>query len=145
MKATQKPAQPASDVQVTPADILRGAAAYLQLNGWIKGYFFDLSMNPGPAFPPACTGSAICTAAIGHPFTPGDLPSGPDGTNALRALVAFAGYIVDYAWDFDYVRDAASDIVADWNDEAERTFTEVKAALEDAAAQWDHVHPAVTP
>src|ERR1700754_1700187 len=99
MQATQNPPPTVPDVQVTPADILRGAGRYLQLNGWIKGYFFDLSMSPGPAFPPACTGSAICTAAIGHPFTPGDLPNGPDGANALRALVAFAGYLEECVWE----------------------------------------------
>lgn len=139
MKATHKPA----DVQVTPAHILRGAARYLQTNGWIKGAFFDLSMDPGPAFPPACAGGAICAAATGRPIAPTALPVTPDAANALRTLAAFAGYIEDYDQTGD-LTEIGADIVADWNDADRRTFTDVKTALLDAADEWERLHPAAT-
>jgi hypothetical protein len=107
-------------------------------------------MEPGPAFPPACTGAAICTAATGQRATPGTLPAGPDGSNAQRALAALAGYY----WRDGHLKEhdhygaiccADNEIVADWNDEASHDFTEVKTTLIDAATEWDQAHPAVTP
>ena len=57
------PARPAQAVDISPADILRGAARYLELHGWTQGdYYAPTPASPLP-FPPACAVGALYTAA----------------------------------------------------------------------------------
>jgi hypothetical protein len=144
MKATHNPTDTAdtqptpAEVQVTPADVLRGGAQYLQLHGWTQGDFFDILT--GPAFPPACAAGAICTAATGAPTHPQQI-HGPDGRLAMAAMHHFAeclGYPPIDRPDVAYP-------IGDWNDEDGRTLDEVTMALTEAADEWDRRHPAVTP
>ena len=67
MHRTQNPNASAADtiddatLVVTPADILRGAARYLETHGWIQGNYYNAD---GGAFPAACAlgarGRATC-------------------------------------------------------------------------------------
>jgi hypothetical protein len=62
---------PGAHIGVTPAAVLRGAAAYLQRHGWIRGAYYDATDHP---FPAACAVGAIGMAAHGRRTTiPGRL------------------------------------------------------------------------
>src|SRR3954447_26284935 len=91
-------AVPASaDPALTPALLLRCAAAYLQTYGRTTGEFFDLVSEQ--TFPPACAGGAINIAAHGRPIL-----CSHDGAEdavtdaAITAMRVFAASLdVDYA------------------------------------------------
>lgn len=134
MKATHKPP---TDVQVTPADLLRMAALYIQRHGWTQGVFFTSAfVDPAP-FPPACAAGAICTATVGQPTAPADLRPGTRPV-AYQALAFFADYLNDFG--HPTTRPDAVNSIGDWNDETGRTMTEVITALHDAADEWDRLH-----
>ncbi|WP_203739842.1 DUF6197 family protein [Actinoplanes cyaneus] len=121
---------------MTPADLLRGAALYLWLHGWMTGNFYDYAS--GDAFPRACTLGAINVAAYGRPI----LHSDDDADQALtaasiRAMRTFAAYLDP---DFDVNVISAIDVVGDWNDEKGRTCEDVVDALREAANDWDSIH-----
>ncbi len=128
MQATHE--QP-TRTRVTLADVLRGAARYLQLHGWTQGQFFDLTGGTPDAFPPACVAGAISIAASGHcvahPYTDLGDEAADDAIRATRTLAAYL--------DPDYAsrETSAIDVVGDWNDASGRTLAEVLDALTAAA------------
>jgi hypothetical protein len=147
MKATHQPPTIDHDTAVTPADLLRGAAVYLQRHGWTKGQFFELlADNDGP-FLPACASGAIMTAAHGQCVPNGiiryDETTDPNAAAAAHAMRIFANWL-----DNDYLPDSIEvlpvsylDVIGDWNDDKGRTLDEVLQALNDAADNWDRAHP----
>ncbi|MEO3820987.1 hypothetical protein [Plantactinospora sp. B24E8] len=138
MKATHNPPT-TRDVDLTPADILRCAAIYVQRHGWTRGVFFTSALVDPTPFPPACAAGAICTATVGQPTMPADLHPGTRPA-AYRALAFFADYLNDFGNPSS--RPDAVNTIGDWNDETSRTGTEVIDALNDAADEWDRQHPA---
>ncbi len=129
MKATHEPPTTPAGAGTTPADLLRCAARYLQLHGWIQGQFFDLLCEQ--PFPPACALGAISIAASGRciaqPLTDLDDESSDATIRATRALAAY----LDPDYDPGYL--SAIDIVGDWNDHTGRTLDDVLDALTTAA------------
>jgi hypothetical protein len=142
------PTQPADLVEVTPAVTLRGAALYLRRHGWRQGDMFDLSV-PEIAFPPACGLGAIRMALTGDAEIGAD--SWPTETveDFDKAVMAFADHL--FTW-YDQPDPTApttgwnemppwpEQIVADWNDDNSRNVSQVIAALNGAADQWDNRH-----
>jgi hypothetical protein len=137
MHPTQKPA---AELDVSPAEVLRGAALYLARHGWHQGGFYDVTSDE--VFPPACAAGAIRVAVCGEPVSDlvdqGDRrPQAQDVIMAQRVLAAYL--------DHEFLPWEASslDIVGDWNDEDGRTTEQVIAALNAAADEWDLFHPAL--
>jgi hypothetical protein len=129
---------PTDDVDVTPADLLRGAATYLARHGWTQAEMFDDPTNPTPA---ACAYGAIKMATCGGPLADYTDEQAADANRALRIL---AGYLdtVFYVWGVNCYGELAEpfDVVTDWNDDADRTALDVIAALNAAADEWDRLH-----
>ncbi len=142
MHRTHNPTAPAADtdnptVVVTPADILRGAARYLELHGWIQR---DHYSNQGGPFPPACAIGAIGMAAHGRLVT---LPctGGPGRSDARRAR----NYLTAYLTDTGVLTIPADDYrpwptVIDWNDRPDQTAVAVIASLHAAADEYTWTH-----
>src|SRR5262245_39203735 len=86
MHPTHHPPAPV-EVDVTPADILRGAALYLQRHGWTQGDYYDRS-RPQP-FPPACAAGAVQCAVTGAPVTDLDEDQRPHVDRALGVLADY--------------------------------------------------------
>jgi hypothetical protein len=136
MQATHNPPTAA---QVTPADLLRMAARYLELHGWTQRVYFDRTEDT--SFPPACVTGAIGMAVYGdcRPVLLGD---SPDCDAALRRLA-------DYLWrdgrvpEHDYYGALCCsdrEIVTDWNDEPTQALADVLDILRAAADEWDRLH-----
>jgi hypothetical protein len=123
--------QPAVDVIVTPADILRGAARYLQLHGWHQGDLY--ADTPAAITPPACALGAIGMAAFGGRISTAE--DGRDESDYRHATDALIDYL--YLTGADV---AGTGSLGDWNDEDGRTAAEVIAALNAAADEWDRQH-----
>ena len=141
MHRTHNPTSSAADTDglapVTPADILRGAARYLELHGWIQR---DHYSNQGGPFPPACAIGAIGMAAHGRLVT---LPctSGPGRHDARRAR----DYLTAYLTDTGVLTIPTDDYrpwptVADWNDRPGQTAVAVTATLHAAADEYVWTH-----
>ncbi|MEV6493075.1 hypothetical protein AB0M20_31300 [Actinoplanes sp. NPDC051633] len=139
MHRTQNPTAPASDTDglaaVTPADILRGAARYLDLHGWTQELYY--SGGPEDAFPPACVDGAIGMAAYGRvTMIPGDETDNPGFRDYNLAATYFNGYLADsgaYA-------NPDEPYPFHWNDDSARTKAEVITALRAAADEYDWQH-----
>lgn len=144
MQATHNRPTTAStpDVEPTPADVLRGAARYLENHGWAKGDFFAAAPNTSLPFPAADVCGAICVAATGTVVAPSGM-HGPDAHLALRAMAQLATYL-EYD-DINVDRPDIAYLIGDWNDDDNRGIDEVVDALDAAADDWEHQHPAVTP
>jgi hypothetical protein len=118
----------------TPADILRGAALYLERHGWTRFVYFD-GTRPTPA---ACAQGAIVIAAYGQ------ATDSPYNMNVPeRRLFA---HTIDF-FD-DYLRGTTDPEDDDynatvWNDNPTRTVAEVIAGLRAAAEAWEHSHGGV--
>src|SRR4051812_6352319 len=98
MHRTHNPTAPAADTDdpsvVTPADILRGAARYLQLHGWIQHAYYG--GDDTAAFPPACADGAIGMAAYGYcPLVPGDNTTDPGYRDYNHARTLLTGHLID--------------------------------------------------
>ncbi len=126
-----------STVVVTPADILRGAARYLEIHGWTRATYYS---NHGGPFPPACAIGAIGMAAHGRLVT---LPctSGPGRHDARRAR----DYHTAYLTDTGVLSIPADDFrpwptVIDWNDRPDQTAVAVIASLHAAADEYVWTH-----
>jgi hypothetical protein len=141
MKATHNPPILELDTGTTPADLLRGAALYLNRHGWLQGDFFDLLAEAN--FPPACSLGAINIAAHGRPILGCDSTADDELTDsAIRATRVLAAYLYpeyETVDTFAY-QVSAIDIVSGWNDEDGRTLTEVIETLTDAADDWNRAH-----
>jgi hypothetical protein len=142
MKATHNPPILDLDTGMTPADLLRGAARYLNQYGWVQGDFFDLLAEAN--FPPACSLGAINIAAHGRPILCSDDESQDADTDAaitaMRVLAAYLDPEYGTTVDIFAYMTSAIDIVSGWNDEDGRTLAEVIETLNDAADDWDRAH-----
>jgi hypothetical protein len=138
----------AQPVDITPADVLRGAACYLDLHGWRQGalYTDDRHTTDTPSITPAaCALGAIGMAAFGEriPDNPDHRPEWRDykrATNALDDYLALTGAKNSVPVTDDDSTDSAS--VGDWNDAPGRTAAEVIAALNAAADDYERTHTA---
>jgi hypothetical protein len=132
---------PPVDVEPTPADILRGAARYLQLHGWIQGSLYAGTPSDAAApviGPAACAQGAIGMAAFGHRIQAAD-ESRAEWRDYQRASNALADYLeLTGATGWNHDGDPIS--VGDWNDVTGRTADEVIAALNTAADEWERQH-----
>ncbi len=118
------------ELVLTPADVLTGAALYIERHGLHQGEMFT---DPTALTPPACLQGAIRMAACGGTaidYTP--------GTAALveECIELLAEYLCGL--DYPVVHTAPGDCVADWNDTPGRTADHVIAALRAVARQWEH-------
>ena len=143
MKATHNPnAADLDQPGMTPADLLRGAAHYLQRYGWTQHQFFDLVADTDGPFPPACTSGAIITGATGRCAASGictlDADHDPDTIAAIRAMRYFADWLDGGYTPTDGFPASSIDVIGDWNDHHGRTLDEVVEALNDAADDWNH-------
>ena len=141
MKATHQPPTIVIDQDVTPADLLRGAARYLSRYGWLQGDFFNLLTKAN--FPPTCSLGAINIAAHGRPILGSDDTADDQLTdNAIRAMRVLAAHLYPEYGNVDEptFKVSAIDIVSGWNDAEDRTLAEVIETLTDAANDWDRAH-----
>jgi hypothetical protein len=125
MKATHNPP---TDVQVTPADLLRFAALYIRRHGWTTCDYYTVVFDA--VTPRACASGALAMAAYGSPIEVpfiADRPERADYRAALRALM-------------DYLDLNGASEVFLWNDGPGRTAAEVIDALNAAAHTWDALH-----
>ncbi|TDC37096.1 hypothetical protein [Micromonospora sp. KC213] len=146
MNPTQKPIHtPGALADLTPADILRCAARYLELRGWTQGNPYEFGEHD--SFPPACTLGAIATAVYGHPVNIEDRYCG-DGA-AADLWDKTVRCLADFLWhdgrvpDFDSTSGswcATTEIVADWNDDATQTLPDVLDILRTCADDHDWTH-----
>lgn len=139
MHPTQKPASPAPD-GLTPADLLRGAALYLQRHGWTQGAYYQAATVE--LFPPACASGALALAAYGRlvdcPHDDHTDPQWPDFDAAWR-------YLQDYLFLNVYPIAADLDVsIIDWNDEPSQDKATVVATLTAAADDYDRTHRYLT-
>ncbi|MDQ1677779.1 MAG: hypothetical protein QOC93_2923 [Actinomycetota bacterium] len=129
----------------TPADLLRGAAAYIEAHGWHQGALYNRVENPDT--PPACTVGAVYITGCGLPVAAIDMIAVTDPLGHIRdALHALLGHLdgTDRPLDLDRLEDhlVAYELhIGDWNDHADRTITQVTTALRDAADEWDRRNP----
>ena len=140
MKATHNPP---TDVQVTPADLLRMAALYLRRHGWTQGTYYatDAADNPTP---PACVVGAIGIACAGRKVEHFSQLDGDTLADYLAALGAFVDYLDDFHPLFlvdedGFVIDEHTSPYS-WNDDPARTAEQVITALDAAADEWDRLH-----
>ncbi|MFF0183070.1 hypothetical protein ACFYPF_28685 [Micromonospora sp. NPDC005223] len=146
MNPTQKPIHdPAALADLTPADTLRCAARYLELRGWTQGDPYELGEHD--SFPPACALGAIAMAAYGHPVAIEDRYYG-DGAAAdlwdttgicLADFLRQSGHSTEPHFDIP-VSDSYTAIVADWNDDASQTLSDVLDVLRACADDYDWTH-----
>jgi hypothetical protein len=114
---------------MTPADILRGAARYLETHGWHQGALYAGSSHT----PAACAIGAIGMIACGGRLA----PTNPRGARpTYRAATTALHTYLHTATGGQHRR------VSDWNDASGRTAAEVIAALRGAAEQYDQDHTA---
>jgi hypothetical protein len=140
--------QPTADRSETPAAVLRHAAIYLWRYGWIKAAFYH---QPDPdlelPFPPACAVGAIRAAVFGRPMdalydTAGSQLDDPDHNGLVDQCIAAQQVLAkEVDPEFDPDVSVTLDVIADWNDTAERTIADVLIALYCAADDWDAAHP----
>jgi len=142
MKPTHNPSI-ADVTDVTPADLLRGAALYLQLHGWHQGslYADDDPTNPTPA---ACSQGGIGMAAFGQRI-PEHAPT--SHRNEWRDFKRASDFFNDYLnltgakpAPAEDQEDWEGPSVGDWNDEPDRTAGQVHAALIAAADEFERTH-----
>ncbi len=141
MHRTQHPTAPAADtddlVVVTLADILRGAARYLELRGWTQRNYYTNAADP---FPPACAFGAIGLAAHGRLIT---IPTeyGPGIRDCRRAIDYLTRYledIGDIAYGDEWSPEPTNPF--EWNDRDSQTAETVIATLRAAADNYDRDH-----
>jgi hypothetical protein len=129
--------------QPTPAWILRAAADHIDTHGWHQGSLYGPEVVDDN-HPSACALGGIHLASC---FAPGQSEYGTGGTTITHvvnaAICVLGGYLTDTG-RIDFVDDpdlaTYEGLIGDWNDTAERTVTDVTAALRDAAEQWDRLH-----
>src|SRR5882724_6298688 len=113
--------------ELTPADVLRCAARYLQHYGWTQStLYLDSDAEPAARvpFPCACALGAIGIAATGRriDFTPDQMGSLAPGfldeyRHAVRFLADFLDRNLNYHPRQDLLQALAEWDVWDWNDE----------------------------
>lgn len=115
--------------EITPADVLRGAALYLGRHGWHQGAMFASFVNPTPA---ACLLGAIRMAACGGTevdYTDVSAVLADQAVYELATLLRRRGLVGD-----------DDEVVSAFNDHHAITKADAIVALEAAARQWDSTH-----
>jgi hypothetical protein len=156
MHRTQNPTAPAADTDngpvVTPADVLHGAARYLELHGWTNSQYYHHGTES--TFPPACVDGAIAMAAFGHtPSLP--LPTITDDPVACVDFYRAADWLLNHltieglTTTFDRLTHRCAAGCLDchelgdlfrWNDQPGQTSETVIATLRSAADEYDWQH-----
>jgi hypothetical protein len=129
-------------VELTPGDVLRAAALYLERHGWTQWLYFDRTTTDSP-FPPACMLGGIRAAVFGGTDGHATDSVGYDHPDAvlIRATQQHLAVYLDPEFAFNIERiSGATDVIGDWNDAAERNAATVITALRDAADDWDRIH-----
>jgi hypothetical protein len=141
MHRTQKLSVSAADTDdtlpvVNPADILRGAARYLELHGWHRRDYYATTSMP---FPAADVAGAIGMAAHGGFH---DVPSleGPNLHDFQTAYTCLTTYLIDQG-KITEGNDRVQN-VSWWNDDPWQTVENVTATLRAAADEYDWQHAA---
>lgn len=150
MHRTQNPialAANTDDLNVTAADILRGAARYLDLRGWTQHVYYG--GTAADAFPPACADGALGMASYGYCcLVPGDNTDDPGHRVYRRALDCLSDYLDRSEATLTLVPAFGPDDepveyrpdVFDWNDRDGQTAETVIATLRAAADEYDWQH-----
>jgi hypothetical protein len=124
MKATHNPP---TDVEISPADLLRMTAVYIQRHGWNQGDYYSPIFDA--ATPPACVSGALGMACFGAPIGVPPIHE-PGRTEYHRGLMVLA----------DHLGVSTVAAVFNWNDTPGRTKAEILDALNAAAEAWDALH-----
>jgi hypothetical protein len=130
----------------TTGQLLRAAADHLDTHGWLQGAYYDLGDDL--LTPPACVAGAIRISYAGQPVGAADTPDLVDPLHHVRDAIAQLADHLDGAGGLaglrriTYPDRAVVDelYVGGWNDDPDRTITEVITALRHAADQWDRAH-----
>lgn len=133
----QPPTTPGLDL--SPAEVLRGAAVYIGRHGLHQG---DMFANDTTPFPAACVQGAVKMAICGGMDAAYTHEQSFLSDHTLAVLVDY----LDTRFHLHIVDDqdeglSLGDIVANWNDEYDRTHTEVVTALDGAADEYTGRHP----
>jgi len=128
---------PIPDVTITPADILRGAARYVDLHGWTRDDFYSASHDA--IWPAACALGAIGMAVYGRPVVDPEESSHPGSEQFEAARALLVAYLSHTGELFDY--DDGELTIADWNDLGGNSANDVIRAFEAAADAWDFENP----
>ncbi|MEU5826571.1 DUF6197 family protein [Micromonospora tulbaghiae] len=139
MNSTQKQPHPGALADLTPADILRCAARYLELHGWTQGVYYRVTHDT--PFPPACAAGAIGMAAHGRCiWLPHDVKSKPGARDYTRALDALSDFLDLNEPQPRETEDDDPTCPLSWNDRPGQRAEQVIAALRAAADSydWDH-------
>jgi hypothetical protein len=99
-------------------------------------------VDPDQPTPAACAIGAIRMAVCGTPATTYLDGQAIQVSRALRSLAGHLDIIYGHYWGADEAGQTADPdrVVADWNDEPDRTAVQVITALNDAADTWDRTH-----
>jgi hypothetical protein len=132
MHPTQKPVD---RPDLSPADVLRCAALYVQRHGFHQGDMFaDLTTST----PAACAQGAVKMAICGNPHAS---YTRHDAVLFDETMTVLAGHLdPDFdSWGLDIFGEPAEpqSVVADWNDEDGRTIDQLVTALTEAADDYD--------
>ncbi len=130
--------RPAQAVDISPADILRGAARYLEIHGWTQASYYTNAADP---FPPACALGAIGMAAHGR-LIPIPTDSGAGARDCRRAIDYLTRYLDDLGVTATTGDDWSTDPVTpiDWNDRDSQSAQTVITALRAAADAYAWAH-----
>jgi hypothetical protein len=132
MHLTQKPVP---GLDLSPAEVLRFAALYVQRHGFHQGDMFASLTTPTPA---ACAQGAVKMVICGNPHAPYTLDDAALFDETLRVLAGHIdGEYLGWAIEPDGVPAEPHVLVAEWNDESGRTAEELVTALTGAAAEYD--------
>lgn len=120
------------DADLTPADLLDGAALYIERHGLHQG---EMYADWSQLTPAACLQGALWMSASG-----GTAVTCTPGIAALveETMAVLAEYLCGL--DYPLVHANPGDCIADWNDTPGRTAAHAAAALRTAARQWQHTH-----
>jgi hypothetical protein len=118
---------------ITPADVLRGAALYLDRHGWHQGAYYPEHRDT--PFPPACAIGAIRMAVCGQPVTFAENLARPEWLLIRAACMLLAEYLDGDYNPADEDGDAldAIGVIGAFNDDDSRTRAEVQHTLREAA------------
>ncbi|SCG80631.1 hypothetical protein GA0070609_6552 [Micromonospora echinaurantiaca] len=133
---------PGALADLSPADILRCAARYLELRGWTQGVYYAPSQDDNP-FPPACVAGAIAVAVYGHRIpVPHEHKNPAAARGYSRTLDALTCHL-DTAGPDPARPYHEGDLDTDpfeWNDRPGRTAEQVISTLRAAADDYDWSH-----
>ncbi|MDG4790243.1 hypothetical protein O7626_30705 [Micromonospora sp. WMMD1102] len=145
MNPTQKPDPTAAALaDLTPADILRCTARYLERHGWIQGNAYQPDTTD--PFPAACAIGAITISIYGGLSAPVDRQERHDAWRLVNRVTA---QLAEYLWTDGRVKESdyygamcssAPEIVAGWNDDSTQALADVLDILRAAADDHDRTH-----